>query len=108
MRGIENGYLTDSYLKSINTVRISLSISSGFLHRDQTLLIGIAGSKMEAKLNKSFRYLLSGNLDTTIFYLPSILPFEVKIPAKLGTFKNLLLFFLKFYFLFEDFDLAAE
>lgn len=85
-----------------------MSISSGFLHRDQTLLIGIAESKMEAKLNKSFRYLLSGNLDTTIFYLPSILPFEVKIPAKLGTFKNLLLFFLKFYFLFEDFDLAAE
>lgn len=98
LRGIEKANLTDSFLESIHTVRIVLSISSGFLHRDHTLLTDIPGFKKEAKLNKSFACLLSGNSGTKICSFHSVFLFNVQILAKLGTFKNLLLLLLNFNF----------
>lgn len=73
-RGTENGNITDSCLRSINTERIYFSISSGFSHRDQILLIDIPGSKKEEKFNKSFSCSLSGNSEKKyvpfhLFYL---------------------------------------
>lgn len=65
------------------------------------MLIDIPGSEKKAELNKSFAYLLSGNSGTMIHSLHSFFLFNVKLLAKLGTYRKLLLLFLNFNFTSE-------